>query len=96
MLVLPLVTLLAKAVPTHNSDNRCHKFNTQHHFYLGIFAQLTKAQSSIALIEELNDTQCTNQERNLRQSIGFNAISFGQNVTINQSSFSRANRTRCY
>lgn len=96
MLLLPLVALLAKAVPSHNTDSRCHKFNTQHHFYLAIFAQLTKAESSIALLEELNDTECTNQQRNLRQLIGFNALKFGQGVTLNQSSFSRANANRSY
>jgi len=63
---------------------------------LSIFAHLIKAQSANALLEELNDLDGEGRERNLRQMVGFNQLEFGLPVTLNQSSFSRANAKRSW
>lgn len=96
LLVAPLLSFLSKAVRWHRSDYRARKFKTQQHLLLTVFAHLTKTESANALVEELNDTQTTNPNRNLRSLIGFDQTEWGESVTINQSSFSRANATRSY
>jgi len=55
LLVAPLLSFLPQAVIWHRSDYRAHKFKTQPHLLLTIFAHLTKAESANALVEELND-----------------------------------------
>jgi len=96
LLVAPLLSFLSKAARWHRSDYRARKFKTQQHLLLTVFAHLTKAESANALVEELNDNQTTNLNRNLRSLIGFDQTEWGESVTINQSSFSRANATRSY
>jgi len=96
LLVAPLLSFLPHSVIWHRSDYRAHKFKTQPHLLLTIFAHLTKAESANALVEELNDISQPSQATNLRQLIGFNQSEWGESVTINQSSFSRANASRSY
>ena len=96
LLVAPLLSFLPQAVIWHRSDYRAHKFKTQPHLLLTIFAHLTKAESANALVEELNDFSQPTQATNLRQLIGFNQTEWGEPVTINQSSLSRANANRSY
>ena len=55
LLIAPLLSFLPQAVIWHRSDYRAHKFKTQPHLLLTIFAHLTKAESANALVEELND-----------------------------------------
>jgi hypothetical protein len=96
LLCAPLTTFLQEACLTHNADYRTHKFGAWQHLLLTIFAQLDHSESANALVEELNDLECAGRERNLREMIGFNQLEFGQPVSLNQSSFSRANRERSY
>jgi len=96
LLIAPLLSFLPQAVIWHRSDYRAHKFKTQPHLLLTIFAHLTKAESANALVEELNDFSQPSQATNLRQLIGFNQSEWGESVTLNQSSFSRANASRSY
>src|SRR4051812_23792209 len=96
LLAAPLLAFLPQAIQSHNSNYRSHKFNAQHHLLLSIFAQLTGAASSIALVEELNDLETPQNEVSLRQMIGFETAELGEPITLNQSSLSRANRSRSY
>lgn len=79
LLCQPLVGLLDQAVESHNADYRTHKFSAKNHVLLTIFAQLVKAESSHALIEELNDLDSAHLERNLRQLIGFDKTDYWGN-----------------
>lgn len=95
LLVRPLQDLLTEAVTAHRADYRCHKFPAGVQVLLSVFAQLDQTESGRPLIEELNDLTCTNHERNLRQMVGFDGTDYwGQPLTINQSSWSRANSER--
>lgn len=97
LLCQPLVGLLDQAVESHNADYRTHKFSAKNHVLLTIFAQLVKAESSHALIEELNDLDSAHLERNLRQLIGFDKTDYwGQPLSLAQSSLSRANAQRSW
>jgi hypothetical protein len=96
LLCAPLLAFSAQAVQSHNGDYRSHKFTAQHHLLLSIFAQLRGSASSIALIEELNDLDVPENGASLRQMIGFEVDVFGQPLTFNQSSFSRANTSRSH
>lgn len=96
LLVAPLVSFLPKLVSGHNADYRTHKFSGFHHVLLTVFAQLTHTESANALITELNDTTLAGRERNLRQLIGFDFWDVDRPVSLNQSSFSRANQQRNY
>jgi hypothetical protein len=93
LLAAPLLAFLPQAIQSHNSNYRSHKFNAHHHLLLSIFAQLSGTASSIALVEELNDQH---SQANLRQIIGFEIDELGEPITLNQSSFSRANASRSY
>lgn len=93
LLAAPLLAFLPQAIESHNSNYRSHKFKAHHHLLLSVFAQLSGAASSIALIEELNEVD---PHSNLRQMIGFEFDEFGQPSTLNQSSLSRANTSRSY
>jgi hypothetical protein len=93
LLAAPLLAFLPQAIQTHNSNYRSHKFNAHHHLLLSVFAQLSGTASSIALLEELNEVE---GHSDLRQMIGFEFDEFGQPITLNQSSFSRANTSRSY
>ena len=92
----PLLAFLPQTIGHHRADWRSHKFKATHHVLLSLFAQLTRCESTNALVEELNDLSCEGRERNLREMIGFNQLEFGQPITLNQSSLSRANATRSY
>jgi hypothetical protein len=96
LLVAPLLALLPKAVVTHRSDWRCHKFTATHHVLLSLFAQLAHVPSANALLEELNEMDGAGHERNLRELVGFNRLEWDEPVSLNQSSFSRANANRSY
>jgi hypothetical protein len=91
-----LLSFLPKAAFAHNTDYRAHKFKTSHHLLLTIFAHLVRAESANALLEELNDLDSAGRERNLRQMLGFDQLEGGEPLTLNQSSFSRANATRTW
>jgi hypothetical protein len=93
LLAAPLLAFLPQAIQSHNSNYRSHKFNAHHHLLLSVFAQLSGAASSIALLEELNELD---GQTDLRQMIGFETDEFGQPITLNQSSFSRANTSRSH
>jgi hypothetical protein len=96
LICAPLTTFLTKACFYHNADYRTHKFGAYQHLLLTLFAQFDHTESANALLEEINDVECQGRERNLREMIGFNKLDFGQPVTLNQSSFSRANQQRDY
>ena len=90
------MAVLPKQVQQHKSDYRVHKFKTAQHFLLSIYAQLTQAASGNSLIEALNDWTNYDQPNNLRRLIGFEGQDCGELLSLNQSSFSRANNTRSY
>ena len=94
LLTAPLQPLIPKVTTRFESDRGCHKFTTDQHLDLTLLAHLEKAESSIALIEELNDLSEQGHERNLREMIGFDFYEYNEPVTLNQSSFSRANASR--
>ena len=96
LVLAPLLAVLPKAVISHRSDWRCHKFTATHHVLLSIFAHLAHVLSANALLEELNDLDGAGHERNLRQLVGFDAVEWGEPVGLNGSSFSRANANRSY
>jgi hypothetical protein len=96
LLIAPLEPILPKAIREYDTDYGIHKFGTVHHVQLSIFGQLEQIKSGRALVEELNDLDGVGHERNLREMIGFDEVEFGQPVTLNQSSFSRANQERDY
>ncbi len=96
LLVAPVMRLLPKQVELHKSDYRCHKFKTAQHFMLSIYAQLTQAASGNSLVEALNDWTNCDQANNLRRLIGFEGQDCGEELSLNQSSFSRANNMRSY
>lgn len=93
LLCVPLLAFLPQAVKSHNANYRSHKLTAQHHLLLSIFAQLSGTASSLALIEELNDLETT---AGLRQMIGFEFNELAEPLTLNQSSFSRANANRSH
>lgn len=98
LLVGPSLTLLEAAIPAHDSDYHCRKFSSHTHVLLTLFAQLAGVESANAIVEELNDLGHSPHERNLHEVVGFDfedAVT-QQPVTLNQSSFSRANRERSY
>ena len=96
ILCAPLLAFLPQTIGHHRADWRVHKFKASHHVLLSLFAQLSRCESTNALVEELNDFECEGRERNLREMIGFNQLEFGQPITLNQSSLSRANAARSY
>ncbi len=96
LLCAPLLTFLGEAIWAHNSDAGYHKFSTRHHLLLSLVAHFSGAKSSNALLEELNDLSASGQARNLREMIGFDYLEHQEPVTLNQSSFSRANQNRSY
>lgn len=96
LLLAPLLSMLPDAVTTQRANWRCHKFTATHHVLLSLFAHLAHVPSANALLEELNDLDGVGHERNLRELVGFDAFEFGQPLTLNQSSFSRANANRSY
>ena len=96
LLCAPLLTFLDEAIWTHNSDAGYHKFSSRHHLLLSLVAHFIGAKSANALLEELNDTTCVGQARNLRQMIDFDYFDRDGPVTLNQSNFSRANKNRSY
>lgn len=96
LLTAPLEPLMPKVSARFASDWRVHKFSTAQHLDLTLLAHLEKVESSIALIEELNDLETAGHERNLREMIGFERYEFGEPLTLNQSSFSRANAARSF
>ena len=53
LLAAPLLAFLPQAIQSHNASYRSHKFNAHHHLLLSIFAQLSGAASSIALLKNL-------------------------------------------
>jgi hypothetical protein len=87
---------LPSVVQQHKSDYRVHKFKTAQHFMLSIYAHLTQATSGNSLVESLNDWTNCDQPNNLRRLIGFEGQIAGEELSLNQSSFSRANNTRSY
>lgn len=96
LLCQPLLAFLDKAVVTHRADYRARKFKAATHLLVTLFAHLTQVESSNALLEALNDLTCSGQEPGLRALVGFNFTEWGQPVTLNQSSFSRAMAHRSY
>jgi hypothetical protein len=98
-LVAPLLTILDAAIDGHKSDWHCRKFSARTHLLLSLYAQLSHAPSANALLEELNDTGLAPQSaRNLRQMLAFDGLDPHtlQPITLNQSSFSRANAHRSW
>ena len=96
-LTRPLNQLLQTAVTTHRADWRCHKFPAKVQVLLSVVAQLDRCESGRALIEELNDLDCQNHDRQLRQMVDFDGTDYwGQPLSINQSTWSRANATRSW
>ena len=103
LLIRPLTDLLGcgdgcgDAVTAHRADWRCHKFPAATQVLLSVVAQLDQTQSGRALIEELNDLDCQTHARNLRQMVAFDGTDYwGQPLTLNQSSWSRANTERSW
>ncbi len=96
LLVAPLLSLLPQAITGQRADWRCHKFTATHHVLLSLFAHLAHVPSGNALLEELNDLDGAGHERNLRELVGFDGLEWGQPISLNQSSFSRANANRSY
>src|ERR1700694_1738987 len=99
LLVAPLLTILDTAIYAHNSDWHCRKFPARTHLLLSLYAQFSHAPSANALMEELNDVGVTSQrERKLRQILAFEQLDpeSKQPLTLNQSSFSRANQKRSW
>ena len=93
----PVLAILETAIGTHHSDWHCRKFSARTHFLLSLYAHFSHAPSANALLEELNDVGVTSQrERNLRQMLDFDTLDpeTDQPLTLNQSSFSRANAKR--
>lgn len=97
LLIRPLTQLLQTAVTTHRADWRCHKFPAKVQVLLSVVAQLDRCESGRALIEELNDRDCHGHDRQLRQMVDFDGTDYwGQPLSINQSSWSRANSSRSW
>jgi hypothetical protein len=95
-LCAPVLVFLPQAIGKYHADYRCHKFKALPHFLLTIFAQLEKIESANALLEELNDPTSTGTDRDLRAMVNFDRLEWGEPLQLNQSSFSRANKTRSY
>lgn len=92
LLVKPVSELVAKAAKEHNVQSQCRKFSAKTHLLLTIFAHLQQVTSSRALVEELNDLTLP-----LRQAVDFDQPDyFGQPLTLNQSSYSRATAQRSW
>lgn len=96
LLLAPLLTFLPTSILSHNSDFRCRKFKAHSHLLLTLYAHLKGTESANALVEELNDISAASQAYNLRQLVGFEGFEWGEPLTLNQSSFSRANAQRSY
>ena len=97
LFIRPLQDLLDGAVVSHRADWRCHKFPAHVQVLLSVVAQLEPCPSGRALIEELNDLDPANHHPNLRQMVDFDGLDYwGQALTINQSSWSRANTARSW
>jgi Transposase DDE domain/Domain of unknown function (DUF4372) len=95
----PLLPHLAKVARDHNIEAKCRKFSFKTHLLLTIFSHLQQVESTRALIEALNDLDCNScapdQTPSLRQLVEYDELDFwGQPVTLNQSSYSRANAQR--
>jgi hypothetical protein len=97
LLIRPLKDLLDRAVVTHRADWRCHKFPARVQVLQSMAARLDQGPSGRALIEELNDLDCQGHDRQHRQLVDFDHLDYwGQPLTINQSSWSRANAARSW
>lgn len=93
----PLLVHLEAVAAAHQIETKCRKFGFKTHLLLTIFAHLMQVESTRALIEALNDTDGGEQlaTANLRQLVEFDHLDFwGEPVSLNQSSYSRANAER--